>query len=117
MISLPFLSSFTLWAPRIGQALFLALVIRLYLRREEMGGKYNRSLLSLGLSALIFWVLYAIFLTIIQYWVWIRDPIGSILLEMPLQNAGDFWFFEGRLNYFLFYFLERNWLNLFESVF
>jgi len=112
MIPLVFLNTLTLWLPPLAHVAIFGLIVGLYSRREKIGERYPHLLISAGLVAVVSRVFYSLFLTMVQYWIWSKDSVGAILLEMPLREAGNFSFLEGKLSYFLFYALERYWFDL-----
>lgn len=116
MIPLGFLNTVAVWLPIFSHAAIFGLIIGLYSRREKIGEKYSHILFLVGVMALVFRVFYALFFTLVQYWIWSRDAVGSILLEMPLREAGNFSFFEGKLSYFFFHVLQQHWFNLLLSI-
>jgi hypothetical protein len=65
--------------------------------------KFSRRLIKAGI---VFYVLYAAFLTWGQYYVWSQNPLGRILLV-----SDRFGVLDGSSGYFIFYSYLRFWLN------
>lgn len=102
---------------------FLALILLLAAWRYFVGGSFPKYKILIK-SAIWFRVLYAIFLTASQYYLWSSNALSKFLLEMPLSESLPIplvkafpKIFGSRIGYFIFYSWGHFFLNLFLSLF
>ncbi|BCX16189.1 MAG: hypothetical protein KatS3mg098_418 [Candidatus Parcubacteria bacterium] len=112
----------SVWLPKIFFFFLTALLIFFFFksRKKPESFSFKKALKKLVTGALVFYILFALFLTAIQYYLWSRFDFTRPFLKTPVflftqkenflsKLIGK----EGKLNYFLFYSWGRFWLKVF----
>lgn len=107
-------------------ALFLIAVIRYAMRKREQLPALFRFITYKRLiwSAIFFKIIFAGVLTTLQYLIWKGGGLGRLFLHeglsstLPIPLVHLFpWIFKSTFGYFIFYSLQRFWLNVFLALF
>ena len=93
---------FLIWLPKIAYAVILILATYSYVKSKSWIKK-------LIIIIIIFQVLYALALTVSQYYVWSTNDLTRILLTEPTEQGV---IFNHRHGYFALYVLGRFWLEV-----
>lgn len=118
------------WLVEMPRAFFLAFlvlaIVAYVVRNNERWVRFCRtfSFKHLLWATIGVRIAYAGLLTILQYFTWAQDKVGSIFLHeslgksVPLSVIQDLpWIFGSRWGYFVFYSLLHFWLNVALSIF
>lgn len=80
--------------------------------------KLQKVFKKLIVIVLIFKVVFALLLTIYQYFIWQKNPLSSVLLNLKLERGGEFFLnyfpilFKKEGGYFVYYVFFRFWLEI-----
>ena len=96
------LSVVLIWLPKIFFGIIFILAVLIYGLRKSIGLTKSRTLI---ISSISFHVLYAVLLTISQYYIWSQNKFTQLLLNSSLDLSMPV------SGYFLFYSFGRFWLN------
>ena len=96
------LSVVLIWLPKIFFVIIFILAVLIYGLRKSIGLTKSRTLI---ISSISFHVLYAVLLTISQYYIWSQNKFTQLLLNSSLDLSMPV------SGYFLFYSFGRFWLN------
>ena len=113
------------WLPKIFLSLsFLLAIFLLYrFRKGKLSVSLGSVVKKISWAVVVFYVIFALFLTAVQYYLWFQDNLTKSFLETPAFISGQSassglgqWLFGGKLGYFLFYSWGRFWLGALLSL-
>ena len=115
------LNFIAVWLPRIffGLVFISAALVYVRMRRGKMSKKIT--LRGLVIAAVVFKFVYALYLSVAQYFIWRSGPLTRLLLAdslngLPASVTGGVAAFDGKFGYFFFYAWSHFWLDAVWSV-
>lgn len=109
-----------LFAPKIFWSfIFFLGVFRYFFRNHQLAERRFFKIITYKLLiylAVGFRVGYAVFLTVVQYLVWLKQPLTKLLLNSPVDQSVPIPFLFRHSGYFAFYAFGRFWLNVLIAV-